>query len=599
MGVIHKFGPEIIEFILANKKSDSNLSCRRIVDLITGKFQVEVSKSRVNSVIQNAGLSLPVGRRRTKRKYTIKEKSAQEIPLLPPQEPPKQLTAEVIQKEEKPIEEPAQEIKEIQEAQPIEKAEEAPQKPVPEIKIPEEKPEEKPKEAIAEEPVETPTITVEETLPVETETTGAVLLKAADALIGGSLAIGSSLGKRLSINEKDILGLTEGLLYLPLFEQNNLHKMWPLVGKILNMQRLSGFLNSAQELKTVSGDILMALSGILQETRFIEVSLSDATTFYIDAEMHTVWSTPYIPFDFCGMLHETKNNLKRYLEQELPFVLFMAPGYDAPLAEFFSFLTALENQGKRIAKISLCGNKFEKLESLSQRKIEAHSLVFGMWPWQFTAYRKVKNIAEFKPYRHPFLNEELYLAEIEIELTQASINKTLTFKGAALKRDPAQKIKFLMLSNAACPLTPEEIANLYLARWPNIEEAFQDYSQKIEFFTYAASDSQALDSWQNFQPEQTRPQELNVILGQYLKYLDSYVRRHFLPRGFEDKTLSDTKEQFYSLICTLKKQDNLVSANLRPSPRHPLLKELAYACRRINEREALINGKKLIFQIIQ
>ena len=68
MGVIYKLKPEIASFILETKRADSKVSCRAMVVLIESKFQNKVSKSSVNALFQQAGLSMPVGRRRTKRK---------------------------------------------------------------------------------------------------------------------------------------------------------------------------------------------------------------------------------------------------------------------------------------------------------------------------------------------------------------------------------------------------------------------------------------------------------------------------------------------------------------------------------------------------
>lgn len=67
MGVIHKLKPEIKEFILAEKKRDAHVSCRGLSALIESKFKLKVSKSRINHLIKESGLSMPVGRRVKKK----------------------------------------------------------------------------------------------------------------------------------------------------------------------------------------------------------------------------------------------------------------------------------------------------------------------------------------------------------------------------------------------------------------------------------------------------------------------------------------------------------------------------------------------------
>lgn len=80
MGVIYKLKSEVKEAIITEKKNNPHLSCRKLIDVIEIKYKVKVSKSSVNSLIREAGLSLPVGRRGIK----VKEKPAQ-IPPIPMQ----------------------------------------------------------------------------------------------------------------------------------------------------------------------------------------------------------------------------------------------------------------------------------------------------------------------------------------------------------------------------------------------------------------------------------------------------------------------------------------------------------------------------------
>ncbi|MDP2044471.1 MAG: hypothetical protein Q8K15_04810, partial [Candidatus Omnitrophota bacterium] len=77
MGIVYKIKPEIHEFVLEQKRQDANLSCRGLASLVKGKFQANISKSSINSILKAAGLSLPVGRR-------LKEKKKRfNMPVLP------------------------------------------------------------------------------------------------------------------------------------------------------------------------------------------------------------------------------------------------------------------------------------------------------------------------------------------------------------------------------------------------------------------------------------------------------------------------------------------------------------------------------------
>lgn len=62
MGVTYKLKDEIVEFILRQKRENSQISCRKLVIAIHAAFGLNVSKSSINAVIKEANLSSPVGR---------------------------------------------------------------------------------------------------------------------------------------------------------------------------------------------------------------------------------------------------------------------------------------------------------------------------------------------------------------------------------------------------------------------------------------------------------------------------------------------------------------------------------------------------------
>ena len=59
---------QIQEFILKIRKEEPMLGCRKIAALVNKRFQVQVSKSHINALIKQAGLSSRVGRRRKHKK---------------------------------------------------------------------------------------------------------------------------------------------------------------------------------------------------------------------------------------------------------------------------------------------------------------------------------------------------------------------------------------------------------------------------------------------------------------------------------------------------------------------------------------------------
>lgn len=581
MGVIYKLKPEVINYIIEEKKNKPILSCRGLVALVESKFQIRVSKSSINAVIKDAGLSLPVGRRQKKRRRrpempvtpTIEMKT--EVPLLETEE--KKLI-------EAPIETPVEKV--IEEV-PVEKMPEKPVEPIETVEKPAEAPIEKPAEVPGE---------IEVELPLEMPCTGAILLKAVDYLFGGGLQISEVIKNQLQREEKDLLAKTEALIYMSLFEvseDKELTELSALVNKKITQGTLMQYLNELQQLRQLPLDIYGIISNLFQEVRCVKANLSEGTIFYLDAQLHTVWSTPQIPDDFSTTIYNIKSYINKYFREDQPFILFSAPGYDMPTKEFFDFILGLDAQEKSLAKLILYDQKFEEIEAILLEQGKRYSFIFGLWPWQFGQFRRVRLGGEFRPFYFEPLKKDFYLAEVEIELLQPTINKRVIFKGCALKTNPNEKTRLIILSNSSGQRTIEELAGLYLKHWPNLEETFQDFSRKIEFFTYTVA-SQRFFSPEVLNLGEETSQDIRLLLDNYLKALDLYVRWHFLPTGYKDSDFPTINERFYSLNARFQREKDHILVTFQPPSGYPFLNDLKYACCRVSEREIFdSDGKRL------
>lgn len=594
MGIVYKVKPEIIKFIIDQKKEKSSLSCRGLVALVEKKFRVKLSKSSINSIIKESGLSMPVGRRKIKPIIQVKpseelkaalSSAAEGIKLLgvPTEKPVERLTEKIAEKPAgKPIELPAE----------------------PEAEKPKEVPPEKPAEVPPEKPAKKPP---EEILPApevvkaaeerEAECTSAILLKAADYLIGGSYNLAKEIKSRLTRPENDLSAKIESLFYLPLFGQKeaDISLLNSLINKDFSLDIILTFLYELQLITRLDIDLSQLISSLTQEVRCIRINLTNGSSFYMDGQFHTVWSTQHTPFDFNATLYAVEGYVNKYLRDSSSFVLFMAPGHETPSKEFFNFLLSFNAEEKNFSKLTLYGNKFEEIEVIPVEQTKKRFFVFGLWPWQFSGYRKVKKIGEYKPFSFEPLKQDFYLAPIELELSQPNVPQSITLNGFALKTSQTEKIRLVILSNLPAETRAEEVANIYLGHWPNLEEAFQDYSRKIELFTYTAA-SQQVFSTEILKLRFNAPAEIKALFANYLMALDLFVKWHLLPHGFEDKDFSSMKELFYSLKTTLKREKDFIKVNFEIPQWFQFQKELAYACRRLNEREIISSyGKRLWF----
>jgi len=433
---------------------------------------------------------------------------------------------------------------------------------------------------------------------------GAIFLKAIDCLTGGTHAIAGVVKDKLQHPGPELQAQIESLLYLPLFEGSEQAPtspdfgLWQLVEHNFGPEGLNSYLNELQGVADLNSQIWKVIPDSLQEVRCIKADVGDLSV-YLDSQLHTLWSTPNMPHDFSTTLYSANSCIKEIFQQNKPLVLFMAPGYEKPRKEFFELFASLEGTGKELTKFTLLGNKLEELGVVRMPEPKKkRAFIFGLWPWQFNPYRQVKSTGEFRAFTSETTGEEFYIAEVEVEITQPNVKQSITLKGCALKGRVWEKIRLIILSNLADKgATPDAIANLYLNRWPNMEETFQDFSKKIELFTYTAS-TRRFFSTEKLDLDKPAPESVSAVLAKYLETLDMYLRWHFLPVGYENKDFPAIKERFYSLKARLKKEKNHILAIFKPASGYPFMDDLEYLCRRMNEREIILShGRRLLATI--
>ncbi|MDD2752600.1 MAG: hypothetical protein PHN59_05670 [Candidatus Omnitrophica bacterium] len=658
MGITHKLKPEIREFVLDTQKNNLKLSCRGIASLVYEKFQVKISKSSINALIKGSGLSMPVGRRRvgpfketpikkvieTAAQAVLSIEAPPEVPILaPPKEEIKQpILAEAppVQQETPTIIPPVQEDKPVTvAAEPPSAAEEAPSETPP---VSEEKPEpveEKPEpveekpEPVEEkpEPVEEKPEPVEESIsekvpfsdeslpipeikaaepesiaatPISLETTGAVILKAADYLFGGTFYLSEIIKNRLISRPPDALALTETLLYAPLcnisFNQpigpENL--LWSLTKKKFTLEELKSFLNELDQMKAMNKELYSTIQKVFRQVKGIQATLADGNSFYFDGQLHSIWSTKDTPDDFSTSIYNIKSYINEILTKTEPFVLLQAQGFDTPAKELADFIFALESAENPISHLTMYDHKLNGIDTIHLEPQNKRFYVFGLWPWQFTRYRKVSLPSEFKEIVFQPLNKIFFANEGKVDLLFPGRSGALSLRAIALKTSSAEKIKLAILTNLpAEKASLEEIVNAYLFRWPNPQESFDSFSRRLELFTYTGNSGKSFDL-EKLKFDQASLSDVRLLLDYYLKGLDVYVRGNFLPSGYEEKDFALLKERFYGLKVNLKQEGKMVKAVFLPEAGFSFRGDLEFLCNRLNEREIKAqNGLKVWFSI--
>lgn len=503
MGVIYKLKSDVKDYIINQKQSDPDLSCRKLAVFIFSKFQLKLSKSSINAVMKEAELSMPVGRRH------------------------------------------------------------------------------KAKRGIA-----------------EAAGLGVILLKAADSLLGGSLRIADAVRGKIGSKDSDILAKTEYLIYNSLFDLSEKAHMesklpvWAIINKRFNRADIDSYLIEMQQVKELSADLHRIITELFQEVRCFKLTSASGEAVYLDGQMHSVWPTQNIPYNFSTTLYDANSCVNKTILGEEPLILFTAPGGETPGKEIFDFISKFSSENA-FSNLTLVGNRHDDLGIQALENLKKKSFIFGLWPWQFPAFRKAKIADHFTKFYFEPLKKDFYIAEAEISLLQPITNKSFTLKGCALKTSISENIKLVILSSfSANEVKIEDLAGLYLNRWPNLEETYQDFTRKCELFTYSAS-LRPHFSMHRLDWSIDSAQDLSSLFNYYLHMLDLYVKWQFLPAGYEKRAFSITNEQFYSQKARLKKRKNHLFASFQPPHEYLFSKDLDYACRRINEREVIIDGKRL------
>ncbi len=435
----------------------------------------------------------------------------------------------------------------------------------------------------------------EKKAPQERICSGAILLKALDYLIGGSREINAAICKKLGVEPEGFLNLTEAVIFRSLFGKDGLGD---LAGQQYSQDKLDNYYGQIKGIESIKSEIGRIICAAFTEARGVRVHFIDGSVIHLDGQLHSSWSTQYIPYDFSSPAYELKNNLNKYFFEDQPLVLFSAPGYDIAPKDFFSLLLNIGSTDKYPDNLILFGNKLEDLERISLNNKNKYSLVFGLWPWQFTSSRKVKKIGDFDLRRVECIDKDLYLAEIEIDLLRASLDQSITLKGCAIKTTPAEKIRLVVLSNPEKPMSLDELAGIYLNRWPNFEDAFQDFSRKIELFSYTGNEQKILSKDRFEIGAPGLDLELGDIFANYIKMLDLYLRWHFLPAEYTEKDLAFTSKHFYKLPVRITAGPGKIRAKIQVEPGYEFLKDLKYLTCRFNERQIdLLNGARLYFEL--
>ncbi|MDD5246556.1 MAG: hypothetical protein PHS09_04090 [Candidatus Omnitrophica bacterium] len=438
----------------------------------------------------------------------------------------------------------------------------------------------------------------------EFTTSGAIILKAADYLLGVVENFTAAVKNRLGLQGADLANRIEFLLYAPYFgisldkikqEFAADSQILPLVNRELNASETENLLFKLVDTPTLNSDITNIMNQAFQEVRSVQVRLSDGNVFYLDAQMYSVWSAPQIPYDFCSSIYNVKKRLNLSGKESEPLILFTSPGYDTPSKELFDLINAFNAKESAVNNLAFLSGKFEELESVSFSEPKRQFFAFSLWPWQFGHFRKIKLTGEFQKILIAPFDQEVFVSESVVELLQPQTKQKVTLRGCAIKNSLQEKIKTIILTNLPNEMNTQEVVSLFQEFWPNPQEIFEDYSRKIEIFTYTANYQNDFAGILGQKPQNFH--DLRGLFNYYLKALDLYSRRYLFPYGYDQKEFTFVKEHFYDLKISLSLEKGYLKAVFRPPEGYPCLNDLISVCQRLNERRVVFGGNRVWFLV--
>ena len=472
MGVIYKFKEEVVDFIVRQKRDNPHLSCRRLTDIVSQEFQIQVSKSSVNAILKNAQLSSPVGRRpfmeKKSRSFQIPPTKKKEIfgtghqakeittpkkvfpakpthPVLPGQE---KVVRQLVKKESV-VHDPSSDLSTVEQKQKYKK--------------------------------ESPSSLLSTQLY---DGMGCIFLKGIEWSLSPTPLLGELLKDYVKgFAVEDIHAASEVLLYLQTFGMRRLEDLANYQG--LGLWKLnqlsSGFdyrivmklYQSLTNLDELSLKISSEIGQLFTEIQYLKICCEDGQEILMGALFHSLGFDNVQSVNVCSYNKLLSNLTDQIISNRFPTIIKYAPGQTAIAKEFYDFITSYENgRGKKIVAISLIDREGQELSKFTSIPAQKRYFIIGLWPWQkeFDALLAQSVSRTQKELLHPLTQQKLSLVEITPAVVE-NLTRHLspTIRGFLIYVSKHEKPVCAILTNIPLnQMSSEDIVWSYILCWPNL-----------------------------------------------------------------------------------------------------------------------------------
>jgi hypothetical protein len=594
MGVIHKLKQEVVDFILHEKKSSPGIGCRQLAALASQKFQMTVSKSSVSSVLKDANLSSPVGRRTAgEKRFQIPEQKKKEIfKNFPSPNPPTVDASREIPKVAK--------IKEVAPSFDKKALEHEPMALLPDSmegskKTKQESRDLKDKnEDISKKVYDARRLLKNEAVQPH-EDVGWFLIKSAFDDFLSNFKLKEFLGKyfqyKLPADLDDLLCLAyfkrvlENLNIENSTPIKNLEKLIPISAQFDTAARLDSLLSFAFP-QTAELEFIILRRQNLQEVRAVKILLEDKTEILMDPQCALFWSGR-LRLERPALLPKVVDLVSQNLISNVkPLVLNLAQNL-FPLPNcFLDMLDSLQGvKSKKISKVSLINNSNHSLLIFDKVPHFPRRYLIGLSPSQKETLDTgiAEKWAKKEIFYHEPTDQVFYFTDLKID--------KLTSRVITLFEEETKKEKFSILADLNNK-PADVLLNQFFDYWPDL------YHASSFMLSDRLSSNISTEDFKTTGIGLSKDVLLEKILSQFFDDAFNHLLKYFIPNA-----VTDHRE---ILINYLNLKGIYVSnpmgemVQITADSYFPFWDELVFTLQRINEcKHNVQKNKQIYFKIKQ
>ncbi len=424
MGVVHKLQDEVRDFILAEKKTSAQISCRKLSEVVFEKFHIVVSKSSISSILKSANLNSPVGRHsfsdveqkklapKIEKKFKIPQQKKNEIFPSP--------KTEFLEKETLPVEKDTF------------KPEDVPQKVAPPLVLKKQK--------------------------VVVPNAGAIFFNAVQWKLAGDSILAKVLKEEMrGFNNVNFDEIAQILLFSEIDKQQN-HK------------ELENVLAAAENITDWGMKLAIEIATLLQTVSLMKMVGADNAAMVVDLKNSNVQSEN-VQFESSSLLTPLLQRVEKDIVKNVHSAVFHCPAKVANIENLLQVFLSIFAQGK-MKEIVLYDSQLSQLVGINHFLPKSRTFVLAISSWEKIFPRLVnswittQDVESLKILDKTFFYKKCQNADIISGQGQGGQS---AFEAIALSHFPTERPFIVLVTNAAAD--QEAVKNTvedFLVAWPKL-----------------------------------------------------------------------------------------------------------------------------------